>query len=282
MKKIILPLIIVSVMVSASGKTININKPRGQYVLDMDAIYVLNVNLFIRTYIKFPQGYVVTAAPAGSKDFVGVTYSQNRVYVTNSSPERTWITNLTVHIVTPEGLEREIVFKCVPNRNRKITYGVSFIEPDYSPCNEMVKASQMKYKNELIGTLEDQKKELDSMITHSTLLKTRSVYAGKIGSKGVNYKGAYVYLSGIIEYKSNYYLTLIANVNATDSNAIKFIGVKNNDNVLPVDKLNQSRIGDQNYKYVCCCPSVSDGKKKKIKIMVEVWSKVHEIPVKIF
>ncbi len=262
---------------TAGASTIEIDKARGQYVLDMDAVYVLYVNLDIWTFIKFPQGYVVTAIPSGSKDFIKASYIQNRVYVTKSSPENNWVTNLTVHVTTPEGMEKEVVFQCIPKAREKITYGLTFTEPDYTPCNEMVKAIQSKYQTELKGTLDVQKRELDSLLPKTTLIESKAVFIGK---PGVLYKGANVTLDGIIENHGNYYLYLHASVNQLDSNAVKCIGIRVKKNVTPADRISTVLTEDRTYHYVYKCPSLNSG-RKKAKLVVEIWSKVFEIPVRV-
>lgn len=260
------------------GKEIEISQEKGNYVMDFEVVYVLHVNMDIWTAISIPDGYRITAVIPGSPDYIQAKYIQRRAYISKTAPGAGFVTNVTIHVVTPEGMEKELSFKCIPQLRKHRTLQVNLTEPDYTACNELVSAVKAKYKVDMKNRLEKQKRILDTALVTRTMLRARPVFFGlHRGALSQKYKGAEVFVDGMIQAEGDYYIYVRGFCDQRDVDIVKLQSIRIDGATRKADLVHIENVDTRQFKYVYKVSATAIHSKRSISFHIEIWSKTFTI-----
>lgn len=269
----------------AQSNVVELSKERQKVELDFNATYKTYINQDIETAIILPPGYKYVACQPGSRDFISASPLQNTMYI--SCPvDHEVFTNLTLHVITPEGAEEKLIFKLTGKRGVPKVLAIEFERPNNSEINRTVEAVKARYTEQMANKLSDQDKELRTAVHKETIMSASHLFPkNKRGKIREEYNGAWLSLDGVINSRGNSYFYIKTasykdgcdvvkllwaddkKHKNTDTNA-EFIGISEND--------------DGTFTYIYSVPEIFIPKKgyKKIRMGVMIWSKFFQIKFK--
>lgn len=276
-KKLFLGVLLFAVSVSAT-QIVRIDKIRGNFQLNFDDVYEIPIYPDIETMIAFPPGYTITLVMPGSPDYVSASVVQNTIYITRPVDHEIE-TNVAVHIVTPEGVEEKLIIRCVgPNRGTKVL-AINFTQPNTSEINRVVETVKARYTEQLSAELAQQEKKLKISVHDKTLSEARYLFIHS-SRRGVRqeYKGAEVFLDGMINSRDNTYIYLISTVKNGPCDIVTLDKVISGTAKIDPVLVATQKISDDEYFYCWSVPQLQIPKKsQKIKLLIKIWSKIHTL-----
>lgn len=191
------------------GENVDVASERSILQVNFGSTYETYIHNDIELCVSLPKGYTVAAVMPGSPDFVSVVVLQNRLYISKVTPDVNMMTNLTVHVITDEGLEKELYFKLHSSKNAPKVLAIQFEKPNYSELNATVEALKSKYNNQMNNTLSEQEQAVTKSVKKSTMINARPWFIkAKHGGKKVEFKGATVRLMGLVNFDGGTYVYL--------------------------------------------------------------------------
>jgi len=276
-RKMLLMSLLLIACVNAT-QIIKIENIRGSYQLNFEDVYEIPIYPDIETMIAFPPGYTVTLVMPGSPDYVSAHVIQNTIYLTRPVDHKIE-TNVTVHVVTPDGLEQKMVIRCVGSGSGKKVLAVQFTKPNTSEINRVVENMKARYTEQLSSELHQQEKELNNDIHEKTISDVRYLFINS-SRKGrlKEYKGASVFLDGMLNSRDNTYIYLISSVKegACDIVALEkvIIGKTQYSPVL----ISTQQLSENEYYSCWSIPQIVIPKKKeKVELFIKIWSKIESL-----
>ena len=268
--------LILSVSSYADG-VVTINQERGKYDLDFSATYQTYITQDIETAIILPPGYKFVASMPGSRDFVSAGPLQNVMYI--SCPvDHDVLTNLTLHVITPEGVEEKLIFKLIGKKGSPRILAIEFERPNNSELNRTVEAIKARYTDQMNEKLTEQESDLHSSIHQQTISRSRHFFIkGKRGEIKAEHKGASFILDGLINSRGNTYVYLKSGYYQQGCEIIKLLWIgERKQNSGNADFISVSENEDGSFTYVYAVPEISipkHGKTKRIRMQASIWSK---------
>jgi hypothetical protein len=276
-KYLLMVLFIASLCLAESG-VIVINQERGKYDLDFSATYQTYINQDIETAIILPAGYKFVASMPGSRDFVSAGPLQNTMYI--SCPvDHDVLTNLTLHVITPEGAEEKLIFKLIGRKAAPKVLAIEFERPNNSELNRTVEAVKARYNDQMSEKLTEQEKTINDAVHRETIVKERAFFIdGKRGSISREFKGASFYLDGMINSRGGTYIYIRSKNYKDGCDVINLAWaadtkLKDGSNA-HFESVNENEDGW--FTYVYQVPEImipEKGHKKTIWMCVSIWSK---------
>lgn len=266
------------------GEELVINNERGIYQLDFDKTYTTYVNQDIEMMVSLPAGYKFLATIAGSRDFVSVGPIQNTVYISKAVPEDI-MTNLTCHVLTPEGYEKKLIFKLIGKKGAPKVLAVQFVEGNTSELNRTVEMVKGKYSEELTFALASQQKTLNTNIHTEVVSNIRHwMFKKDRGDLSLEFKGASCFIDGMFNSRGSTFIQIRSPIIQDKCDVIKLLSVTHNKSTVNVEFVNHIQNNDGTYTYIYEVPEISFKYKKgsykrvRIKLNLQIWS--HPISIK--
>ena len=261
---------------------VKVTRIRGDYQLNFDAIYEIPIYPDIETMIAFPPGYTITLVMPGSPDFVSASVVQNTIYVTRPV-DHVVETNLAVHIVTPDGIEQKLMIRCVgPRRGIKVL-AVNFTLPNTSEINRIVENMKARYIEQLSAELSNQEKDLKNSIHLKTMTEARYLFVHSSRRRcSKEYKGATVFLDGLINSRDNTYIYLISSVKNGACDIVSLEKVICGSAKIDPELVSSRKISEHEYMYCFSIPQLQlPEKSAKVEFLLKIWSKNHTLSASI-
>ena len=276
-------ILIIAVCLSVSAtEIVKVTKIRGDYQLNFDDIYEIPIYPDIETMIVFPPGYTITLVMPGSPDFVSASVLQNTIYITRPV-DHIVETNLAVHIVTPDGLEQKLMIRCVGPRRGKKVLAVNFTRPNTSEINRLVENMKARYTEQLSAELSHQEKELNNDIHAKTISDARYLFIRSSRWRcSKEYKGARVFLDGMINSRDNTYIYIISSVKNGACDIVSLEKVLFGSAKIDPELVSARQLSEHEYMYCFSIPQLQLPKKlKKVRFLIKIWSKIHLLSARI-
>jgi hypothetical protein len=282
-------LVLVWLCLAESGNVVVINQERGKYELDFNATYQTYIHQDIETAIILPVGYKFVACMPGSRDYVSAGPLQNTMYI--SCPvDHDVVTNLTLHVITPEGAEEKLIFKLYGKKASPNVLAIEFERPNNSELNRTVEAVKARYSDQMNAKISEQEKNLNKSVHNETIENARHFWIDPRGDIRQEYKGAQFYLDGMINSRGNTYVYIVSKNYKDGCDIIRLISASDKkgkkDKSIPVEpellKVNDN--GDGTFTYVYSMPEIAIPplhKTKKIYLTVAIWSKNFTLKFKV-
>jgi hypothetical protein len=284
MTSIRLLLLLPFALLAAATPRYELKEQRGRYQLNFDATYVTYVNNDVETAITLPEGYLITATMAGSRDYVSVGALQNTVYI-SKAVNHAITTNLILHVRTPEGTDEKLVFELRGNDKAPPVYAIHFDRPNSSELNRTVEAMKSRYQGELAAKLSEQERKLTEDVTEKTLKHSMPIFFNcHRGDISEEYKGATVYLDGVITHEQNSYVYLRTDIKREDCNVVRLLKVQSGKDYSSIPELiftQENADGTLTLVYRVIALPLKDRKTRKVEFNVEIWSKTFQLTQKI-
>ena len=208
-KALELILVFVALCFADVGSIVVINQERGKYELDFNATYQTYIHQDIETAIILPVGYKFVACMPGSRDYVSAGPLQNTMYI--SCPvDHDVVTNLTLHVITPEGAEEKLIFKLYGRKTSPNVLAIEFERPNNSELNRTVEAVKARYTDQMNAKISEQEKNLNKTVHDGTIENARHFWIDPRGDIKQEYKGADFYLDGMINSRGNTYVYIVS------------------------------------------------------------------------
>lgn len=274
--------VLVMVTTIQATQVVQIDRIRGEYELNFSNVYEIPIYPDIETMIALPPGYKITLAMPGSPDFVSASVIQNTIYLTCPVDHRVE-TNVAVHVITPEGLEEKLMIRCVgPVKGTKVL-AVQFTQPNTSEVNRIVESMKARYTEQLSAELSNQEKSLNRSIHNQTITDAHYFFIHSSRKKiNKEYKGAKVFLDGIISSRDNTFIYLLSTVKNGDCNIISLDKITLGNRSLTPELISVRQLSDNEYYYCWSIPQIQIPKKTmRIKFDLKIWSKTQTISAKI-
>jgi len=277
MKKLLtMILLIIPVGLFAAPTRVEIKEARGRYQINFEATYVISVNLDIETAIMLPDGYTFIGEMSGSRDFISVGAVQNTIYI-SKAVNHPFVTNAVLHVLTPEQREERLIFEIVGGNASPKIYAVQFDKPNSSELNRTVESIKTRYSQEMTSKLSEQENQLKESVREKTLKESLPVFFNAHrGDIDEDYKGATVYLDGMINNEADSYVYLKTNATKQkECDVIRLLSVEvGSDYNSPATLVNTVQNEDGTFSIVYKIPALPlKGKKLKAKFKIEIWSK---------
>lgn len=260
---------------------IEIEDSRGQYHLNFDATYKLNLQTDIQTVITVPDGYLLKAAMPGSRDFISIESVENSLYLSKPTPE-SMQTNLTIHVMTPEGVNEKLIFDLKgyktgskAERKQKKILAVHFMKPNSSALNRTIETMKATYEAQLAAKLADQERKLTVEVTAENFAKAIPLFFdAERGDISEEYKGAKVWIEGVINSDNDTYVYLKGSVKEENCNIIKMTSVAIGDTYNSATELvDLYELKDGTFMYVYKVPKLPVyGEPTDVKFRIQIWS----------
>ena len=267
----------------SAQQIVEINKIRGEYEINFETVFQVPIFPDIETMISMPPGYKITLAMPGSPDYVSANVLQNTLYLTRPV-DHSVETNVAVHVITPDGLEEKLVLRCIgPKKSSNKVLAVQFTKPNSSELNRTVEAMKARYLEQLHAKMSAQEKDLSDIVFQKTMSYARSWFIHSNRKKiSKEYKGAEVYVDGVINGEESTFIYMISSVKGGECDIIDLERVSIDKRKLTPQLIGYRELSKDEYYYCWSVPKVRiDGKSKKLRLFTKIWSKVHEITVKI-
>ncbi|MBN1292366.1 MAG: hypothetical protein JXB48_11050 [Candidatus Latescibacteria bacterium] len=279
--KVVIAIMALCLTVGAT-EIVKVTKIRGDYQLNFDDIYEIPIYPDIETMIVFPAGYTITLVMPGSPDFVSASVLQNTIYITRPV-DHVVETNLAVHIVTPDGIEQKLMIRCVgPRRGIKVL-AVNFTLPNTSEINRIVENMKARYTEQLSAELSHQEKELNKNIHLNTMTEARYLFIRSSRRRcSREYKGATVFLDGMINSRDNTYIYLVSSVKNGASDIFSLEKVICGSAKIDPELVSARQLSEHEYMYCFSIPQLQlPIKSKKVEFLIKIWSKIHTLSARI-
>jgi len=257
---------------------VRIDKVRGSFQLNFEDVYELPIYPDIETMVSFPAGYTVTLVMPGSPDYISAHVVQNTIYLTRPVDHQVE-TNVGVHVVTPEGVEEKLVIRCVgPARGTKVL-AVNFTRPNTSEINRVVETMKARYTTQLAAELSHQEKVLKNSIHDKTLSSARYLFIhGSRWEKRKAYKGAEVFLDGLISSRDNTYIYLVTTVQSGSGDVISLEKVISGNSTAAPEYISTQKLNEHEYLQCWSIPALQiTARKQKVRFLIKIWSRVHTL-----
>lgn len=262
--------------VAGAQNVVEINQVRGEYEINFQTVFEIPIYPDIETMISMPPGYRITLAMPGSPDYVSANVLQNTLYLTRPV-DHAVETNVAVHVITPEGLEEKLMLRCKGFRKSKNkVLAVQFVKPNSSAMNRSIEAMKARYVEQLNAKMSAQEKALSDTVFNKTMADARSWFIHS-GRKKVNreYKGAEVFLEGMINSGDNTYVYMVSTVKNGSCDIIDLERVSVGKKQLIAQLVGVRELGKNEYYYCWAIPQIKiDGKRKSVTFITRIWSKV--------
>lgn len=262
---------------------VRINNIRGEYELDFSNVYEVPIFPDIETMISFPPGYRITLAMPGSPDFVSATVIQNTVYLTRPVDHEVE-TNVALHVISPEGIEEKLMIRCIgPRRGSAKVLAVHFTQPNTSEVNRVVETMKARYTEQLNQEMSQQEKELKISIHKESMANARAFFV-KAGRKSLRkgYKGAEVFLDGIINNRNSTYIYMISSVKNGNCDIISLEKLILGKRAAIPELIEVKQLSANEFYYCWSVPLIQIPKKPiRIKFNLKIWSKSKQFSAKI-
>ncbi len=277
MKKLItIMLLIIPIGLFAATSRVEIREARGRYQINFEATYVIYVNLDIETAIMLPEGYTFIGEMSGSRDFISVGAVQNTIYI-SKSVNHPFVTNAVLHVLTPEQKEERLIFEIVGGNASPKIYAIQFDKPNSSELNRTVETIKSRYSQEMTSKLSEQEVALKESVREKTLKESLPVFFNcHRDDIEEDYKGAKVYLEGMINNDGDSYVYLKTNATKQkECDVIRLLSVQvGKEYNAPATLVTTVENEDGTFSIVYKLPALPlKGKKLKAKFNIEIWSK---------
>jgi len=261
---------------------VKIDKVRGSFQLNFEDVYELPIYPDIETMLSFPAGYTVTLVMPGSPDYISAHVVQNTIYLTRPVDHQVE-TNVGVHVVTPEGVEEKLVIRCVgPARGTKVL-AVNFTRPNTSEINRVVETMKARYTDQLAAELSHQEKFLKKSIHDKTLSDTRYIFIDAARrQRRKEYKGAQVFLDGMINSQDNTYIYLVSTVQNASCSIVSLEKVMAGNAKVDPQLISVQKLNEHEFLQCWSIPALQIPlKRQKVKFLIKIWSKLHTLSASI-
>lgn len=263
-----------------------ISQERSTFQLDFNTTYVTWVNLDIQTVITLPAGYSFTAGISGSPDFITASSVQNSMYITKTTAKSFPFSNLTAHVLTPDGREEKLVFKLRGDDKDRRIIAIHLQEPNTSELNRVVEKVKADYVNQLSMKLSSQEQQLDTLVHSNTIKQARPWSLRNPKRLSKKYKGASGRIMGMINSRGYTYIYLVSSEELTPCNTVVLnaVGRKKKEMVeatfIGAD-LTDAFGKDEKNVFIYSVPILErDG--KKVYYSLKIWSKQFTIRAKTY
>ncbi len=281
MKKTFFLITLFSIFAFAESNRVKLDRQKGKYPLNFDAIYVLYVHNDIETSISLPPGFIFTGSMPGSIDYISVGTLQNTVYISKPVVDNIR-SNLTLHVITPEGMKKKLVIEVIGKRNSPRVLSVDFTKPNSSELNQTIEHMKATYSEQLDAKLSAQERKLKEIIPEDSFKRSRPLFFGSHrGQIKESYKGASVWVDGVISSESDSYIYISSNIKFDNCNVIELLGVsvgqsfKGKAELVSVEQLNKT------VYYVYKTNRLPVKKKTNIGFLLKIWSKTFKLKSKV-
>lgn len=271
------------VFVGSATEVVQIEQIRGEYELNFGVIYEVPIYPDIETMIALPAGYKITLAMPGSPDYVSATVIQNTIYLTRPVDHRVE-TNVAVHVITPDGIEEKLMIRCVGPRKGTKVLAVHFTRPNTSEVNRIVESMRGRFTEQLNIELSRQEKRLNEDVHEKTLADARYLFIRSSRKKvRKEYKGAEVYLDGMINSRDYTYIYMVSTVKQGECDIVGLEKVSEGDKELTPELVSVQKLAEGAFYYCWSVPRLRVPEKKtmKVEFNVRIWSKVHTLSAKV-
>jgi len=277
-------ILVLTVFQAVYAEELLIEKERGYYQLDFDKTYTTYIHQDIELMVSLPPGYKYTATVPGSRDFVSVGPIQNTMYLSRPVPDDV-MTNLTCHVLTPEGYEKKLLFKLIGKKNAPKVIAIQFTEPNTSELNRTIEEIKNRYNDQLTATLAEQEKMLNQRVHGESMTELRHFMIPKRRGKfTVAYKGASAFVDGMFNSRGNTYIKVRTRNRNDNCDIVTLTGVQTGGkkgSIMPINLINITDNSDGTSTYLYTVPEIpfryiqKKDKYKKIKVRLHftVWSK---------
>ncbi len=269
---------VITSLVAKDHKEVILRKKRGTYQLNFNSTYVTYVNLDIELMISLPTGYTFSAAIPGSKDFIHASPIQNTMYITKTC-EGYFNTNLSMHIITPEGIEEKLIFRLVSRSRAPKVLAIHFSRPNSSEMNRTIEKVKARYGEQLKKALFEQEKVLNQAIFEDAMSKGMAWFIQKRrGALRVDYKGAEVVFNGMFNSRGETYLYVKSKISRDECHLIDVKKAGTQKNVVETEFVCAYEDDNGEWIYVFKIPEISVKTKKnrvrkqKFHIIYKIWS----------
>lgn len=263
---------------------VKLDSERQTVQLNFNATYITYIHQDIETMVSLPDGYKYTAVMPGSRDYVSAAPLQNTMYLSCPVDEAV-STNITMHVITPEGAEEKLIFKLKSSRRAPSVYAIHFTAPNTSALNRTVEAMKARFSKQLEERLMKQENVLDRAVHKETMLKAVHWWLGPTrGALSEEHKGAVVIVDGMINSRGNTYVYLRSNSPEDECEIVRLLGVEQrgaNAGQMPPELV--GTFEDEDGWLVKCysIPRIEvPQRKKRLRFNVEIWSEAFTIKAK--
>lgn len=288
-KKTFLLLSFISICIFANSETIT--SERGHYQLNFETTYTTYVNVDIEMMITFPDGYKIASSVVGARDYIfagKLENNHNTLYVTQVS-EGSFSTNLAIHVITPEGVEERVIFKIFSKRKSPKVYAIHFDAPNSSELNRTIEAIKARYNNQMSKALSEQEKILYKDFHNETVCKGEAWFVKRRrGKHKIEHKGALAKFWGMYNSRQDTYLYIKADVAQNGCDIIKILSAGIKKELMEAELVCPAyELEDGGYLYVYKIPEIrpiikrGKGKRQKLRIKYQIWSKTFIQKIKI-
>jgi len=279
MKRILFLIAAITASVFASER-VHISIPKGEYEINFDNTYVLPVHMDIETAIILPPGYNYTAGMPGSVDYISVSTIENTVYISKTVDHK-FQTNLTLHVLTPEGIKGKLTFEIIADLSKPKVYSVTFTQPNSSDLNQAIEQIKAKYTEQLSAKLYEQEKKLNLSILERTFLNSVPVFFNADrGDITEDYKGATVWMDGVINSDAGAFVYIRSDVKDDECKVVQLKSVKLKKDYNGTAELVGNYTVGKHIMYVYKIPKLPLLKKSKMVFNIQIWSKMFKLTAK--
>jgi hypothetical protein len=265
-----------------SHQVYHLLEARATYLLDFDKIYETTASLDVETIVTLPKGYTFTLSRSGSFDYINAYVMQNSLFFTRTI-DHAFTTSLICNVIVPTGETRQLIFKIRGGAKEPIVYGIHFTvlekqEDTTAVTRTLVEKSCVEDID--IATVALSKK-LDGEIYERTMIETRPAFFAKHrGKMKKEYKGATVYIDGVIYARGEAFVYLYSNVKRDMCDVVKLVAIaqgrKKNRSEIPATLVISEERMDGKWAYVYRVPLSLPPQNKKVKtiFLFEIWSRM--------
>jgi len=250
-------------------------EPRGTYVLDFDKTYETVASLDVETMVSLPKGYTFSLNRPGSIDFINAFVMQNTLFFTRTI-DHAIATSIVCNVITPEGETKNLIFKIRGGvKGDPVVYAIHFTVLEKK--QEAVAVEEKSCDAEVEAAVAANTKELNKSVYENTMVEALPAFFNhRRGSMRIEYKGATVFINGVIFTRGEAYVYLYANVKKDMCDIVKLLKITQGQADLPADHVSTTENMDGTWAYVYKVPlqMPERNKRSRIQFVFEIWSKV--------
>jgi hypothetical protein len=286
-KKSLFTLLLVTAINVFAGEVV-INQETGYYQLNFEDVYTTYISQDIECMVSLPANYKFLATVPGSRDFVSVGPIQNTVYMSKAVPDDI-MTNLTCHVLTPEGYEKKLKFKLIGRKGAPKVLAIQFTEQTSSELNRVVEEVKSRYNDQMSNALSVQEKTMNKVIHDEVVTNLRHwMFTCVRGEVSVSYNGASAFIDGVFNSRGNTFVQFRSTIPADECSVIKLSKVKiGKKQTFDAEFVKAHPNDDGTFTYVYQIPEVyfkkqkSKYKKLKFQFIFTIWNKAVTVKTKL-
>jgi len=271
MRTFLIGLLFFSVVRAQDHQLVQLFEPRGTYTLDFDKIYETVASLDIETAVTLPEGFTFSLDRPGSIDFINAFVMQNTLFFTRTIDHRI-ATSIICNVLTPSGETRNLVFKIRGGAAEPAVYAIHFVQSEGS--SREIESLKAHYAAQMTTALAKKETDLNQSVHRSTLANAvPAFFRCHRRDLKMEYKGAAVYVDGLIFSRNDAYIYLQTNIRKDNCDIIKLLGIKEKANTLPAELVDVHENIDGTWSYIYKTALQPGSRKTRVRLIFEIWSK---------